>query len=226
MSPKKFTACLMIALFTGVVAGAGNFAQAGIIKWTDDSGKTHFTNDLSKIPRKFRDQGKMRSIRSTGTSQTPDSPAKSSSSKSKDKDILSKADLAKIQKAKAFLKKEMQFAKDGDTSYHTPTGLRAFGKKFSALNVERKNAKTMLEGSAVPSLQKVVAHIDATLSAAEENPNWMRKLSAANTIKRVKSEVSANPGLISVLETAEKKSEEKKKEQEQEKKAKEKPVKK
>lgn len=212
---------MMFALFAGVVSGAGDSALAGVIKWTDDQGKTHFTNDISKIPRKFRDQGKLKSVRTSSTKQASTSSPTSggSSEKKADDGILSKEDLGKLQLATNFLKKEMTFANVEDTSFHTPTGLRAFGKKFTALNEERKRAKTALDGTGVPAIKKVVAHIEATLKAADENPNWMRKLSAANTIKRVKSEVSGNQGLINALEEARKNSEENEKKKEEEKKA-------
>ena len=211
---------MMLALLAGVVSGAGDSALAGVIKWTDDQGKTHFTNDISKIPRKFRDQSKMKSVRTSGTKRASNPASSGPSEEKADDGILSKEDLGKLQQATNFLKKEMTFANVEETSFHTPTGLRAFGKKFTALNAERKRAKTALGGTKVPVINKVVAHIDATLKAADENPNWMRKLSAANTIKRVKSEVSGNPGLINDLEEARKNSEEKeKKKKEQEKKA-------
>jgi len=211
---------MMFTLLAGVVSGAGDSVLAGVIKWTDDQGKTHFTNDISKIPRKYRDQGKMKSLRTSGTKDASNPSSSGSSGKKADDGILSEEDLGKIQQATNFLKKEMAFAKVEDTSFHTPTGLRAFGKKFTALNVERERAKTALGGTQVPAIKKVVAHIDATLKAASENPNWMRKLSAANTIKRVKSEVSGNTGLINALEEARKKSEEnEKKKKEEEKKA-------
>lgn len=205
----------MFVLLSGVFSGLNESAFAGVIKWKDDQGKTHFTNDISKVPRKYRDQGKMKNIRTSATKRGPGPASEGSNEEKTDDGILSKEDLGRIQQAINFLKKEKEFAKTEETSYHTPTGLRAFGKKFTALNSERQRAKSALGGTSVPSIQKVVAHIDATLKAAEENPNWMRKLSAANTIKRVKSEVSGNQSLINDLEEARKKSEEKQKEKEE-----------
>ncbi len=210
---------MAFALLAGMASGSGDSVLAGVIKWTDDQGKTHFTNDISKIPRKYRDQGKMKSVRTSGTKRASSPGGGGSSEEKADDGILSEEDIGKIQQATNFLKKEMTFARIEDTSFHTPTGLRAFGKKFTALNAERQKTKNALEGTRVPAIKKVVAHIDATLKAADENPNWMRKLSAANTIKRVKSEVSGNPGLINALEEAIKESaenEKKKKEKEEE----------
>ncbi len=210
---------MMFILISGLFSMPGNIVFAGVIKWKDDQGKTHFTNDISKIPRKYRDQGKMKSVRTSVTKRGPGTTSKDTSEETTDDEILSKEDLGRIQQAINFLKKEKNFAVVEETSFHTPTGLRAFGKKFTALNEERQRTKTALDGTKVPSIQKVVAHIDSTLKAADENPNWMRKLSAANTIKRVKSEISGNQGLIKDLEEARKKSEEKQKEKEEKKKA-------
>lgn len=210
---------MMFILISGLFSMPGSIVHAGVIKWKDDQGKTHFTNDISKIPRKYRDQDKMKSVRTSVTKRGPGTTSKDSGEETTDDEILSKEDLGKIQQAINFLKKEKNFAAVEETSFHTPTGLRAFGKKFTALNEERKRIKSALDGTKVPSIKKVVAHIDSTLKAADENPNWMRKLSAANTIKRVKSEISGNQGLINDLEEARKKSEEKQKEKEEKKKA-------
>ncbi len=215
MSPKKMTVCLMVALLAGVTAGASQPAWAGIIKWKDDQGKVHFTNDISKIPKKYRDQDTMEKMRGAASQPAPSAPAQSNDKSKEDDGILSKEEIGKIQTAKSFLQREMQFAKAEDTSFHMPTSLRAFGKKFTSLNADRERTKKTIDGTDVPSLQKVVAHIDSALKAAEANPNWMRKISAANTIKRVKSEVSANPGLIAALQAAEEESRKKEKEKEE-----------
>ena len=71
----------------------------------------------------------------------------------------------------------------------------------------------------MPSLNEVVSHIESALKSAEENPNWMRKLSAANTVQRLKQEVAVNGGLIAALDAAVKKSKEKEKEREEKEKA-------
>lgn len=205
----------MFALLAGAAAGAGTPAWAEIIKWKDDQGKVHFTNDISKIPKKYRDQDKMQKMRGTASQPTSSAPAQGTEKSKEDDGILSKEELAKIQTAKSFLQREIQFAKTEDTSFHMPTSLRAFGNKFSDLNADREKTKKAIDGTDVPALQKVVTHIDSALKAAEANPNWMRKISAANTIKRVKSEASANPDLIAALQAAEEESRKKEKEKEE-----------
>ncbi len=205
-----------IGLFLGLFLIPATPLRAEIFKWTDDQGKVHFTNDKSSIPRKFRDAGDLKQLRGSGaTPDSGDSPA-SARKPGKDAEILTEAELAKIETAKAFLRKEQRFVQDEDTAYHTPTAMREFGNKYSMLNQEREQAKKSIDGTNVPALRNVVSHIEATLKSAEENPNWMRKLSAANTVKRLKTEVAGNGALIASLDAAVEKSKEKEKEKEKE----------
>lgn len=220
MRPFPYLVCLalLLGLFFVPVAPV----HAVIFKWKDEQGKVHYTNDKSKIPRKYREGGGMDQIRGSASSSSGSGATGGQSGKDKnDEEILSEAELSKIQKAREFLNREKKFVSEEETSFHTPTGLRAFGNKFNTLNQDRMKVKNEIQGTKVPSLNKVVAHIDTTLKNAEENPNWMRKLSAANTVKRLQQEVAANGGLIAELDAAVRKSremeEEKKKKEAEEK---------
>lgn len=216
---RPFAPCVFLGLFLGLILAPASPLHAAIFKWTDDKGKVHYTNDKSKIPRKYRESGEVGTLRgSEGKSSAGSAPA-SASAGGKDDAILTEEELSKIEIALSFLNRERDFVSQEETSFHTPTGLRSFGNKYNSLNQDRASVKKQIEGTQVRPLNEVVSHIESALKSAEENPNWMRKLSAANTVQRLKQEVSVNGGLIDALDEAVKKSKEKAKELEEKKEA-------
>ena len=216
---RPFAPCVFLGLFLGLILAPASPLHAAIFKWTDDKGKVHYTNDKSKIPRKYRDSGEVGKLRGAEGKPDAGSAPASGSADRKDDEILTEAELSKIETARSFLSREKDFVSQEETSFHTPTGLRAFGNKYNSLNQDRTSVKKQIEGTRVPSLNEVVSHIESALKSAEENPNWMRKLSAANTVQRLKQEVAVNGGLIAALDEAVKKGKEKEKKREEKEKA-------
>ncbi len=201
-----------VLLITGVFLMFTTSLHAEIIKWKDDQGKIHYTNDRSKIPKQFRNPARMEKLRGVAGQRPASAPANAQTDEESD-DILTKEDEALIKQAKKFLKDEQAFAKKHRDSALMPTQMRVFFNAYTKLTGEREAMKKKLEGSKVPAIQQVVAHINATLETAKAYPVSMRKMSVATTIGRVKTEVSGNDALISSLDGAVEKSKKSKEEQ-------------
>ena len=50
--PARRTILILTMIF--LVSGLVSFVEAAIYKWKDENGKTHFTDDLTKVPEAFR----------------------------------------------------------------------------------------------------------------------------------------------------------------------------
>jgi len=217
-------------VFLGTAVCLSGPATAQIYKWTDETGKTHYTNDKSKIPRQYRNPERLQQMRGStpgsstfgggGGNASGGAPSGGGPSKGEDdKGILSDSDEALVKDLQAFLKKETEFAKEQETATMNPTGQRGFINAFQGLNSERQAVLGRVKDSKVPEFKEVASHIQSGLNAATANPVGIRKMAVADTLKRVKSETSGNESLIQKLEKAVEKSKELKKEKEKKKKA-------
>lgn len=78
---KLINVFLIIALFTP------SFIAAEIYKWVNDDGSIGFTDDLSKVPEKYRDQVEIKKYRTNNAQKNDEGTRKSNQSITKEESV-------------------------------------------------------------------------------------------------------------------------------------------
>lgn len=195
---------------------------ATIYKWTDETGKTHYTNDKSKIPLRYRKSGKIKKLLGTGDGGGAGGQTGASSADSKkDAGELTDEEKALIKEVIAYLDQEIKFASDHAQDMATSTSMRQFVNAYRQLTARRKAMLAKLQNVRQPALKTVRAYLEKAVQTAENNPIGMRRMSVANGIQRVQGETAGHGALKKALQGAldldEKLKKEKQKEKEKEK---------
>jgi uncharacterized protein DUF4124 len=211
-------------------------AIAKIFKYKDENGKTHFTDDASKIPLQYRSKGSLKKFKGvtepTPTTNVPDQKGASKKgadkSSKKDKAVgLTPKDIALVQKAIQVFKAGMTLGnryKDAQPNFSNGRG--AVNAIQGALPLKESTANE-LEGTKVPELQAALGFLKQSIAADRETISIGSGLKKriAGIFSRLASESEQQSGLIKKMEQAlknskKKKAEAKKKKEEEAKKKK------
>jgi hypothetical protein len=147
---------------------------AGLFKWVDDAGKTHYTDDKGKIPAKYRTKTHIKKLRAL-----KDHSSKSEASKdagpadaTNEKGILSDQEEKSINKTIAFFKRE----NSRSAKYKGLQNLSPTYRKMS-LEIEKN----------LPEKKKLIAELDKSKNAAVKEANEFLKKSVAADELRIKT---------------------------------------
>lgn len=204
--PKVLILALLCAMVLQPVA-----AWAKIYKYKDDQGKTHFTDDASNVPAKYRKQIEEKKYRGvTNSSSGPSMPGKKSSSgddSSADKgeeEGLTDKDRALIHKIVPVLKAGVAMAdRYSKAQPNFATGKRLVNDIQSALPKKKSLAKELSKSKA-PILKKVLGFLTKSIATDENTKSvgaGLKKV-IVGIINRVVAEGKAQAALIKELEVA------------------------
>ena len=194
--------------------------MARIYKYKDDQGKTHFTNDASQVPLKYRKQGILKKYKGVVEPKPKgDASADSDSSgkdKGKDKDKgdggLTSKDAGLIRQAAQVLSAGIALGnRFGNAQPTFSNGQGAIGAIQSGLPL-KENLAGNLEGTKVPELQAVLGFLKKSIAIDKETKSIGAGLKRriANILSRLANEGKQQAELIKGLEKAMKNSEKKK----------------
>lgn len=201
---------MLCAMLLQPVAG-----WAKIYKYKDDQGKTHFTDDASAVPLKYRKQIEEKKYRgvtdSPGSSSAPgmgaspgkDSGADKGADKGKDEGLTEK-DKALIHKVVPMLQAGVALAnRYAKAQPNFSTGKRLVNDIQSALPKKKSLAKELAESKA-PALKKVLGFLTKSIATDEQTKSvgaGLKKV-IVGIINRVVAEGKTQAALILELETA------------------------
>ena len=214
---STFSKALIFALL-GLMVFQPDPAIAKIYKYKDEHGKTHFTDDPSSIPLRYRNKDSLRKFREVGE-PAPESKESSSlasieKSKGEADGILSAQEIGLIRRTMQVFKVGMAL---GDRYKETmPTfanGQGAVNAIQSALPM-KEGLAAELEGTKVPELQGALGFLKQSISADQQAASIGAGLKRriASIFARLVDEGKQQAGLIEKLEKALENSEKKKKE--------------
>ena len=186
-------------------------AWAKIFKYKDDQGKTHFTDDASTVPTKYRNQIEEKKYRGvTNTSNGPSMPGKGASSgddSSADKggdEGLTDEDKALIHKIVPVLQAGIAMAnRYSKAQPNFATGRRLVNDIQSALS-KKKSLINALSKSKAPIMKKVLGFLQKSIATDEKTKSvgaGLKKV-IVGIINRVVAEGKTQAALIKELETA------------------------
>ena len=207
----------MIFALLWLVAVQPDSVIAKIYKYKDENGKTHFTDDPSNIPMRYRKKDSMDSFRGV-SDPTPDTSSKSSKDKDKDKSKskkkagLSSQDVSLIKKTIQVLKAGVALGEKYKNTMPTfPNALAAVNAINSALPLKESLASD-LEGTKVSQLQGALSFLKKSISTDKQtqaNSSGLKR-QIANIFARLVSEGEQQSAMINGLEKALKDSKKKK----------------
>ena len=233
MLKKKSVFQVLSAAFAIAVFWFAQPVFAGLYKWTDDTGSVHFTDDKSKIPKKYRTKTKLKKLRqlddrtfnpalSSGPSKGGEGGVESGkgAGEANDKGILSEKEENTVNETIDFFESEnARSAKYEGKPNYSPT------YRTMQLGIENN----------LPQKQKLIADLaDSENPALKEAYEFLKKSEAGDQLRlkavwqsgytggyfgRIISEINTKNGLQEKLQTAldesKKKKEEKLKEEQE-----------
>ena len=198
-----------------VVIGLASPAGAVIYKWKDDSGKTHFTDNLEKVPPRFREKDKLEKVRPAPPSGSSDTPApekadetappsgetppageKSQELSAQETDAIN----ASIKFLESDLKRFEKFVAKGEMDVNVTLVVRdAIPEKTALAN--------KLEKFDLPGLKAAAKYLQSSLKQDEDAKEihhdlYWRKMRANDHLKRVTQEAGTKTGLIKQLKAS------------------------
>jgi hypothetical protein len=197
---------------------------AKIYKYKDENGKTHFTDDASKIPARYRDKNSVKRFR--GVKEPTPSPGASGKAqasglenKAKQDEGLSAKDIGLMNKAIQIFKAGATLGSQYEKKYpNFPNGQGAIDAIQGALPAKESLAGE-LTGTKVPELKEALGFLTKSIAVDKETKSigvglTVRIMSIFN---RLKSEGKEQAALARKLEKGLKDSEKKKAEAEKKK---------
>ena len=221
---------LIFAILYGL-AFQPNMVLAKIYKYKDDQGKTHFTDDASKIPLKYRKKQSMEKFKGVfdSDSSSTSSPGFSSSNNTQKntkkggegaaEEGFSPEDEALAKKTIQVLKGGVALAnryKDAQPNFANVRGL--IDGMQGALPQKESLAKE-LKGSKIPEFQEALAFLNSSIAEDKKNKSIGTglKRAIAGIFSRVARDAEKSTALIEKIEKAIKEAEKKKKEEDKKK---------
>jgi len=218
---------------------------AKIYKYKDEQGKTHFTDDASKIPLRYRDKGSVKKFKgvnepalASGTSSV--FPGQKSAGKDDGKSSKDGEDEGLSSQDEGLVKKTIQTFKVGialgdqykNKQPNAPNGRRAVNTIQSSLPIKEGLARE-LAGTKVPELKEALGFLKQSIAVDKQTTSIGAGLKRriVGIFKRLADEGKQQAALIRKLEqglndSAKKKAAAKKKKEEEAKKKKEEEAKK
>jgi hypothetical protein len=192
-------------------------ASAKIYKYKDDQGKTHYTDDASRIPLRYRDQGSMKKFRGVAEpTPTPDTPSQASASADGSE---AKKDAGLSSREVGLVKKTIQVFKVGAAlgdRYKSmlpnfSNGQGAVNAIQSGLPLKEGLARD-LEGTKAPELQEALGFLKQSIAIDQQTTSVGAGLTRriAGIFNRLVAEGKQQTAMIGKLEQALKNSEKKK----------------
>jgi hypothetical protein len=232
---------VLIFALLGWVAFQPEPVFAKIYKYKDDNGKTHFTDDASKIPARYRNKGSVKKFKgvnepapASGTSSGLS--GQKSAGGSGGESSKNEVDAGFSLKDEGLVKKTIQVFKVGITlgkqyennQPNSPNGRRAVNTIQSSLPLKESLAKE-LEGTQVPELKEALGFLKRSIAVDKKTTSIGAGLKTriVGIFKRLANEGKQQAALIRKLEqglkdsTKKKAAAKKKKEEEAKKKKKE-----
>ena len=173
---STFLSKFMIFALLGWVIFQPNPAIAKIYKYKDDQGKTHFTDDASKIPLKYRDHDKVKRMREViePTSSSGSSPSGAGSEGDgedegdSEDEGLSAEDEGLVKKAIRVFKVGIRLSDQYKNAMpNFSNGQGAVNAIQSALPL-KETMVTQLEGTKVPELQKALGFLKQSIAVDKQ----------------------------------------------------------
>ncbi len=202
---------------------------AKIYKYKDEHGKTHFTDDASKIPLRYRDKGNVKRFKgvnepSPAASAPPGFPGQASAgggeSEVKEDEGLSQQEVALVGKTISVFKVGIVLAnRYKDVQPNFSNGLGAVNAIQTALPLKESLASE-LAGTKVPELKESLGFLKQSIAMDQQTKSVGQALKrrVAGILNRMVDEGNQQAALIKKLEKALKDSEKKKAEAEKKKK--------
>jgi len=162
---------ILIVTIAVAVCWSAQPAFAGIYKWTDDAGKTHFTDDKSKIPKKYRTKTGIKKLRQLDDrtfdpSKAGKSGAENGPGEAKEEGILSDQEVNTANETIAFFDSE-------NARSAKYKGLQNVSPTYRSMQLEiQKN---------LPQKQKLIDDLAKSKSPAfKESHQFLKKSEAAD----------------------------------------------
>jgi hypothetical protein len=213
---------ILAMLWMAVVPSSDIFAR--VYKYKDDQGKTHFTDDPSKIPLKYRREDSLKKFRgvaepspsseaSPGISskKTGSGPTGGPAGRGKDQG-LSSEEVTQVNKSIQVLRAGVALANQNKNMRPNFNNGRRLVDAIQKSAPQKISLANELEGTRVPVLKEVLGFLKRSIAKDEQSKSVGQGLTRriAAMIDRVTEEGQQQAELISKLEKALKDSEKKK----------------
>lgn len=213
---SRFLSKALILAVLWWVSFQPDLAIARIYKYKDDEGKTHFTDDASRIPLRYRKQGTVEKFK--GVAEPTPAPGNSKGQNASAKKPGGE-DEGLSSKEEALVRKTIQVFETGvalskqyaNVQPNFSNGIGAVNAIQSALPL-KENLAGELEGTKVPELQSALGFLKQSIATDKETWSIGAGLTRriAGILSRLQSEGEQQAGLIKQLEKALKDSKKKK----------------
>lgn len=203
----------MIFALLGWFAFQPDPAIAKIYKYKDENGRIHFTDDASKIPLRYREQGAVKKFRGVNEptpapGAPPGFPGQASAGGGENGDGedegLSSKDEGLVKKAIQVFKFGIALGDRFKNAYPSfPNGQGAVDSIQSALPLKESMASEM-EGTRVPELQEALGFLKQSIAIDQQTTSVGAGLTRriAGIFSRLKAEGEQQAALIQKLEQA------------------------
>jgi len=223
MKHTRILSKALIFVLLGWVACQPDPVSAKIYKYKDEHGKTHFTDDASKIPVRYRNKGTVKKFKGVNEptpalGASPGFPGQKSAGKDGGKSSESKEDAGLSSQDEGLVKKTIQIFKVGialgnQYKNNQPSfsrGQGAVNAIQSALPLKESLASE-LAGTKVPALQGALGFLKQSIATDKQTTSIGSGLKTriVSIFNRLASEGEQQSDLIEKLEQALKDSEKK-----------------
>ena len=205
---SSFFSKILIFALLGLIVFQPDPAIAKIYKYKDEHGKTHFTDDASNIPMRYRNKGSMGKFREVGEPAPESSSGKKAGSKSKSEGkgdgILSSQEIGLVKRTIQVLKAGVALGdRYKDIQPEFSTGQGAVNAIQSSLPM-KENLVAELEGTKVPALKGALGFLKQSISVDQQTKSIGAGLKRriVSIFSRLVDEGKQQAGLIKKLEQA------------------------
>ena len=208
----------MIFALLGLIAFQPDPARAKVYKYKDENGKTHYTDDASNIPMKYRKKGTMQKFRGVyeppaGSSTSSGMAGEQGDKKSgKNDGGLSPREKALVQQTMVVFQSGVALANQYKDVRPTANTGRSLATAIQGTLPVKENLASQLEGVKAPVLQEALGFLKQSIAAdhKDKGVGVGLKRRVASIMSRVQSEGQQQAALIKRLEQALKESAKKK----------------
>ena len=197
-------------------------ADAAIYKWKDENGKTHFTDNPTKVPEEFRDKPfikgpqpqrettKSKEKKSQGVGDdalNKKEPAKDEKKEGDKKEGLTEAQRSAIEAAISFLKADIPRYEKFYTYPPSRSKFRVLKRAVAGATTEKQALLGQVKQHDVPALKAITGFLEASIAADEKSQKVMPTTITSTRqtqalINRLKSETEQEKQFLESLTTA------------------------
>jgi hypothetical protein len=191
--------------------------DAAIYKWRDENGITHFTDNLTKVPKAFREKPFIKDLlprkikskpKEKNTQNKPiEAIKREEPAEKKIKEGLTEAQRLAIEKAINFLKTDIPRYENFFKYPPSRSKFRVLRQAMAGANVEKQGLIEQIRYHDIPIIKEITEYLDGSIAAGEKSQRVLPTIITYNRQtfileNRLKSETEKGKQLLTRLTSA------------------------